>query len=802
MSWKRRVAILLAVTGVAAASSVLWVWWQVAASLPLTEGEVALAGLSRPVTIERDASGVPTLTAENRLDLARALGFLHAQERFFQMDLLRRRASGELAELLGPSALGSDRETRLQRFRYRARQVVDGAGADELKLLAAYKDGVNSGLAGLEQKPFEYIVLRQDPDAWREEDSVLVTFAMFFDLNDYDGSREAALAILYEALPGSLADFLAPRGGEWDAPLVGEAFSTPPIPGPEVFDLGSERVAARAALSREPREAELESEMGSNNWAVAGSRTAHGGALLANDMHLGHAVPNIWYRAAMAWQEEDGCPRQHRTVGVTLPGAPTLVAGSNSHVAWGYTNTMGDWVDLVPVEPDPSDAGRYLTPDGPRAFQKDNETIRVRGHAPEILEVVSTLWGPVIDQDRHGRRRALRWIAHDPQGVNLGMGNLEHARSLAQALDAASRSGIPPQNFVCADRQGHIGWTVMGKIPRRVGFDGRLPVSWADGSRRWDGWLSPGEYPRLVDPPSGILWTANARVVDGQALYWIGDGGYALGARAKQIRDDLQRLAKPTEGDLLGIQLDDRALFLARWRDLALELLTSEATEGRPLRAEFRKLVEETWTGRASVDSVAYRLVKAFRLAVFEKVYGALTSRAREADRRFRIQELGQWEGPLWKLVTERPVHLLDPRHASWGELLLAAVDQTIGDLVRDGRPLSTRTWGERNTVTIQHPLSRAIPLLSRWLDMPRRPLPGDTDMPRVQGVRAGASERFVVSPGREEDGIFHMPTGESGHPLAPYYRTGHEAWAEGRATPLLPGPTRSVLRLKPPGGA
>lgn len=199
-----------------------------------------------------------------------------------------------------------------------------------------------------------------------------------------------------------------------------------------------------------------------------------------------------------------------------------------------------------------------------------------------------------------------------------------------------SRAGIPPQNFVCADREGHIGWTVAGMIPRRVGFDGSLPTSWADGTHTWEGWLDPEEYPRLVD---------------GDWLATLGDGGYAMGARAKQIRDNLLALQKPGERQMLDLQLDDRALCLERWRELLLEVLSQEETAGNDRRTRFRDLVENTWSGRASIESVAYRLVRAFRHSTFEKVYGWLTAACRQADERFNIYELNQWEGPLWKLV-------------------------------------------------------------------------------------------------------------------------------------------------------
>jgi penicillin amidase len=195
---------------------------------------------------------------------------------------------------------------------------------------------------------------------------------------------------------------------------------------------------------------------------------------------------------------------------------------------------------------------------------------------------------------------------------------------------------------------------------------------------------------------------------------------------------------------------------------------------------------------------VGFRLVRAFRLAAAERVFEPLTAPCHERDEDFDYQRIWQYEGPLWRLVTERPEHLLDPRHATWDEALLATVDAMLEELTEDGTPLSQLTWGARNTVRIQHPLSRAVPWLGRFLDMPADPLPGDSNMPRVQGVVHGASQRMVVSPGREDDGIFHMPGGQSGHPLSPFYSKGHEAWAKGEATPFLPGPAAHTLELIP----
>ena len=301
----------------------------------------------------------------------------------------------------------------------------------------------------------------------------------------------------------------------------------------------------------------------------------------------------------------------------------------------------------------------------------------------------------------------------------------------------------------------------------------------------------------MADPPSGRIWTANARVVDGEMLAKVGDGGYALGARARQIRDGLMKLEKATPRDLLAIQLDDRAVFLERWRDLLLRTLSPEAVKGHPERAELRRLVETTWTGRASVDSAAYRAVRAFRNFAMEEVFTPLSGQAGRPPEEI-FGPTFQFEGPLWRILTERPPHLLDPKYKSWDEKLLAAVDQQIGYYGERGGALADRTWGERNTTRIGHPLSRAVPGAGRWLDVPARPLPGDEDMPRVQGPDFGASERLVVSPGNEAAGFFHMPAGQSGHPMSPYYYKGHEAWEEGRPTPFLPGPAVHRLRLTP----
>jgi penicillin amidase len=793
-----------------AAGAGILLYMQLGASLPRLQGEIVLPGLEAPVRVERDSLGVPVIRGTSRLDVTRATGFVHAQERFFQMDLLRRRAAGELAGLVGKAALDVDREVRIFRLRAVARRATKALSNGERRLLAGYTEGVNMGLQALGARPFEYLLLRSEPRAWQPEDSLLCATAMYLTLQGQLPGQESTRGLMEDLLPPELVGFLAPAGTEWDAPLEGGPFAQPDVPGAQVLDLRREPPRAVARERRQAPDRPFDplgladvdgtAVFGSNNWAVAGAHTTHGGALLANDMHLGHGMPNIWYRASLVFPGAEG---EERVSGVTLPGVPFIVVGSNGHVAWGFTNSQGDWADLVVLERDPRDPDAYLTPEGPRRLERVSETIRVAGGQDETLEVASSIWGPVIDEDHRGRRRALAWVPLLEGGLNAALVRMEGARDLDEALTLAAAVGIPQQNFVCADSTGRIGWTIAGRIPRRVGFDGLRPTSWADGSRRWDGWLRPEEYPRVVDPPIGRIWTANARVVSGDALATIGFGGYDLGARARQIRDDLLELDRASEADMLHVQLDDQAVFLARWRDLLLGVLTPEATAGDPRRAEARREVE-AWGGHASVDSVGYRLVRAFRLQVARAALDPLLAPCREADERLDYKGrrpdrgLRQWEGPLWALVTERPPHLLDPAFESWEALLLASLDEVLDELTADGARLADRPWGEHNTVLFRHPLSAAVPGLGRWLDMPPQALPGDGNMPRVQYTFAGASERLAVSPGREESGYFHMPGGQSGHPLSPHYRDGHGAWARGEPTPFLPGAAVDVLTLRP----
>lgn len=782
---------LLAALVIVGVLALFWGLWAVRGSLPVIEGELALPGLSAPVTVSRDALGIATIEAANEADAARALGFVHAQERYFEMDLLRRSAAGELSALFGPIAIGRDKEIRVHRLRARLAESYASVAGDRLPVLEAYRDGVNAGVVALKATPWPYLLLRTEPQPWTLEDTALAGYAMFFDLQDESNSRELALWRIREVVPAPLYALLSVDGSEWDAPLVGEPRGNAVLPGPEELDLRQLPLPAPNG----DYDVSEPAAPGSNNFAVSGQRTADGRAIVANDMHLGLRAPNIWFRARLKYADARAPGGQVDVSGFTLPGIPAVIVGSNGHVAWGFTNSYGDWLDFYRVEFTDADKLRYRVPEGEAALRVDSEWIEVKGGEPVELKVRETRWGPITVDLDDGNALALRWTAQLPGSLNFGLADLAHAANLDEGLAAADTAGIPAQNLMMADRNGRIAWRLTAQMPQRDGDCEPTAPLRPEQACRWSGWLPSTENPSVVDPADGVLWTANARVVDGAALALVGDAGYANGARARQIRDALRAKPVMDERDLLAVQLDDRALFLARWH----QALQAEATRSGDADLQALAAASADWSGHASVDSAAYRIVRAWRLAVIERIQNGLTAPAQAAlGKAFVMPDLPQMEAIAWPMLQQRPAHLLPRKFDSWDALLADAARDIRGQLEATG-PLAARTWGERNTARICHPLAGALPgPLRDPLCMPAEPLRGDGNMPLVQGPDFGASERMVVSPGREAEGFAHMPGGQSGHPMSPFWGAGHAAWVQGEPTPFLPGEARYVLALRP----
>jgi penicillin G amidase len=768
-------------------------WGLMRASLPALDGQVPAASLGAAVTVERDALGTPTVRGATRADVAFGLGFAHGQDRFFQMDLSRRLAAGELSELFGPVALEQDRAARRYRFREVARQVLADATPEQRAVVSAYTRGVNAALAGLQSRPFEYWVLRSKPVDWREEDSVLVVHAMWWDLQHNSILAEQRRRKIQAQAPAALREFLYPRGTPWDAPNqpLGPPPAEPRVPTAAEFDLRAllarKPAAAATSSSFDAGEARLASAgreplVGSNNWAVSGAHSTSGSALVVNDMHLGLRVPAVWYRARLLVSEP-----KSELIGVTLPGVPALVAGSNTQIAWGFTNSYGDWAD-----------GRYL-PCSSNELTTVTESIKIKGEAAQALTIRvptdAAIAHAVVTQESDDGSECylVAWSARARGATTFAIFDFERAESVEQALTLAPSVGIPHQNLLVGDRSGRIAWSILGRVPRGE-----------DAERLWRAieWRDAADHPRLVDPDAGRLWSANARAVDGPLEGVVGSDevatgvSYDFGARAKQIRDGLLALEKPaTPADMLAIQLDDRAVLLQRWRDFLIKLLDDSAIAEDKRRGVVRKLLE-SWTARASADAVGYRFVRKFNDRLTDSMWSAfLQAFAMEPG---KVGPPRSFESVIWLLVNEQPAHFLPPTHENWRAFLLGELDAVIDTAAKECATLEQCSWGAATPVRVRHPLSRALTPLAGLLDMPTVELAGDNDMPRVQGGAFGASERFAVSPGHEADAYLQIAGGQSGHPLSPYYRAGFDDWARGVPTPFLPGPAQHKLELIP----
>ena len=515
-------------------------------------------------------------------------------------------------------------------------------------------------------------------------------------------------------------------------------------------------------------------------------------------MHLGIRVPNTWFRASFEYPEND---KQIKVTGATLPGTPNIVVGSNGHIAWGFTNSYGDYSDVIKIKT-VNEGKQYLTADGAKNFSFYKQVIAVKDEQPIKITIKETIWGPIIGENHQGQLLAYRWVAHDQEAINFTAKELELATSVEQAFNIAARSGIPSQNMMVGDKAGNVGWTIMGPIPKKFGLAGETPTFWHQGNNGWQGYITPEQYPRVLNPESNRLWTANSRVVGGEMLKTLGNGGYALGARAGQIRDDLFALQTFDEKALLAIGLDDRALFLKRWQEFLLtKVLDKQTLTTHTNFNAVKNMLTADKSLRASIDSVSYRLVRNFRINVRDLVFSELNETFQNLDDAYKFRSIRhQIETPLWQLINQQPDNYLMRPLNNWQAVFVQALQQTLDDMTTltsgEKQVLAKATWGQQNTTAIRHPLSKSVPFIGKWLDMPTNALSGDSYMPKVQGKAFGASERMIVSPGHEESGIFHMPTSQAGHPWSPYYNKGHSDWEQGKASPFLPGKTKYKLTL------
>ncbi|MDP2178895.1 penicillin acylase family protein [Methylicorpusculum sp.] len=772
-------------------SGCIGIYWILQASLSVSGGHYRLSNLSSQVTVAFDEKGIPSISAGSREDAFRALGFVTARDRLFQMDLLRRHMAGRLAEVMGPALKESDRRHRLMGFEQVASAIVQRLPQDQKQVLEAYAEGVNQAVDSLTVLPPEFWLLGYSPSAWRPEDSLLVVLGMEEDLG-WTGDAERRSSIMEAALPESVMRFFIPPIDHYTDRLLNgkaSAMPLPSIPENELSALlnnngGSEHYVGLVTDVPPPK--------GSNGWVVGPSKTWDGRAILANDMHLSLRVPNIWYRAEVRYGDV-------RLTGLTLPGVPLIVVGSNGKVAWGFTNIEGDFVDLVSLELDLVDPGSYRTPKGKVRFGEREETVRVKGEVDFTFKVQTTEWGPVLPESLLSKPAAVHWAALDPDATDLHLLNLDAVNDVQEAQTVFNRAGGPPLNALTADKQGNIGWTYTGKIPKRFGLDGSVSRSWADGSRGWAGYILPEELPRLVNPPSGFIVNANQRMLGDGYPYVIGHY-FDQGHRAYRIAERLSDAKNLTERDMFALQLDTKVEFYRFYQRLALSLLHEHNDK---VQVQLKQNLTN-WDGFAERDSVGFAVLVEFRKLLLDAVIAPFMTKCREYDPEFRFDS-AMIDEPLQQLLEAKlPALLPDKIHyRDWDSFLLNLLIQAEGNVSAHNSADFPKSlaWGAVNQVTIAHPFSDSLPLLRNWLDMPKVAVPGCVQCVRMGEPGYGASERLVVSPGREGNGILHMPGGQSGHPLSPHYGDQQQAWVEGTALPLESGTSVHRLELVPHGG-
>lgn len=760
LTWLRRTVATLVLLVLAASAVVYGI---LSLSLPALDGQGQSTAISAPLALERDALGQSVITAQNRDDAAYALGYAHGQDRFFQMDLLRRNAAGELSELFGEAAIELDKRLRFHQFRALSQTILQQLPQSDQTLLARYSQGVNEGQAQSGVKGFEYLLLGADVRPWQPEDSLLVIFSMYLDLQESTLKRDESLILVESLLGKEMVDFII-QPSNYQAALDGGEVHINDVLIPQIGDIAQLDVL---------RNIEELPHYGSNNWAVTGKHTDTGAAMLSDDMHLGLNAPAIWYRAQLNYNTATGDPVQ--VSGVTLPGAPAIVVGSNNHIAWGFTNGYLDTADWIKLDPH-SDRTWQVT-----------EVLRLPGGKSREFALTLSNYGPV--KQIHGEAYALSWVAHRDYAVNLGLTGLEQAMSVDNALLRAEHIAIPVQNMVVVDALGNAAWRLTGAVPARQS-PSDLAVTSQDYSADWQ--HNEVHRPVVKNPADGKIWTANSRVVSAQQHQRFGDGGYALGARAQQIRDRLMAQSQFNEADFMRLQLDNEARFLMPWHQLLSELLHSRKAH---YSRDLAYLAD--WQACACPESVGYTLVRRFRDQTIDVLFSPVENTLQQADG--SLSPLKRYLEPaVWQLISQQPTQWLQ-KYSDWDALLFAAYEAAKAQLREsEGSEMAAWQWGRVNQLEVKHPFSRQIPLLSGLLDMPVVAGFGDSYMPAVQKPAFGASQRFIAQPGHLDKAIMSVAGGQSGHPLSPFYRAGFSGYAQGEAVPLLPGKISHRITFTP----
>ena len=805
------VVILIIATGAG-------IWWFVYRPLPQVDGTVSLSGLHAEVTVDRDGWGIPHIRASSTEDMLEAQGYVMAQDRLWQMDLLRRAARGQLAEILGPVVIPIDKDFRVLGFSRAAERDAAALTGEQRLLLDAYARGVNKFIEQHQNHlPLEFSLLKYKPQPWTPADSFAITAYMYQTLTDTwedeinraqvtarvgedrakqlfspdaamdhfvigdpndkkDGSQRAHSGddedddddmTPDEVLKASNRDALPVRTGL--APDIASMLW------PEVGDF-------LAGTSREIRHG-----LGSNNWVVSGAHTATGKPLLANDTHLELTVPSIWYEVHLTAPDWN-------VAGFTLPGAPLVVIGHNDYFAWGFTNNGADVQDLYIETFNPAAPDEYRVNGAWVKAQLFDEVIHVKGQADEHLKVVATRHGPVVRRDGD-KGYALRWTATEPGGLSNTYNWLGKAKNWAEFRAAMKQVWGPAQNTVYADATGNIGYIMAARVPIRKKGHGDVPVPGDTDDYEWTGYVPFDQLPQALNPESGLIVTANARVVGPGYKAYLTDR-WEEPYRTARIFDLLQGRHDLRPEDMLKVQNDTYSyphMFLA-------EQLTAAMKVAQPKDVRAQQLIEhlKDWNGIASADGSEISFVQGVRRSLLAMILEPYLG-----------NDTGMYEWRsmtfLQKVLTDRPAKWLPPAYKSYDELLAAAADRAVSKLAEQSKSENAQDWAWKkfNSLDVLHPIGQSG-LLKSLFSITDKPQAGTGYSVRAASKHHGPSERFVANPANWDDSILLITTGESGQLGSSHYSDQFSYWYEGKpiVLPFSDGAEKAArkhtLTLKP----
>jgi penicillin G amidase len=790
----RTVIILVLLVVLTASAASAWFYWATHASLPQLDGTLAVAGLHAPVSVVRDAHGVPHLTAASLQDLFFAQGYVTAQDRLWQMDMTRRAAAGEMAEILPaasapapPPSLSTsvvrrrtnwveyDKQQRILRLRVVAERVAAQLPDRDRAFFEAYARGVNVYIEQhRDNLPIEFRVLGYAPRTWTAADSVLVGIAMSQLLNPQYETEYWREKIGASLAPELMAD-LYPVGSWHDRPPASGAAA----PASEAPAKASPHKKTAAGITGQVFDDCGSCAPGSNNWVVSGAHTVTGKPLLSNDMHLPHREPGVWYEV----QLHSG---DFNVEGFSLPGIPFVTVGHNQRIAWGFTNLNPDVQDLFVENFNP--AGEYETPEGWKKPETYHEVIRVKGQPDVGMDVLVTRHGSIVSELFPGETRkiALQWLIYDSRAISIPLYDLDSARNWEQFRKALSEFATPSQNVVYADVDGNIGYQAMGFVPVRAAGDGTLPVSGADGRHDWTGYLPFDKLPSLYNPPSGIIATANAKITPAGYPYFLAAQWFPP-YRTERIYKVLEADSgkKFAPADMLALQTDITSEYDRFFAEHFVYAVDHSSKAGP--RAREAVEIMRGFDGRMLADSPAPTIEVNARKALWELLLEP---------------KLGaQWEHYEWSeaavalenIVRDQPVRWLPPGYTNFNDLLAAAVERAV----KDG-PSNLKSWqyGTAFPVEINHPLFGAIPILRGWTGPGRNPQSGGTYTVKQVGRTFGPSERMTMDFSNLDASTFNIVIGESGQVFSPYFMDQWPAWYR-NTTFTLPYSDQAVQATK-----